>query len=101
MDKIDQVSAFTFSVRMVSSIQVVSRVIELFALRDDPLHALTLSTDGRGQILTITVPSLTPARADVVAWKMRNIVGVEAVAVAADDTNYTGTVRDQQVLDVP
>lgn len=83
----------TFDVLMAPCTQTLCRLIGMFAQRDVPLAALTLTDVAGGQRLTITTAALDRDAARIVAAKMCQVVAVRAVTLCdADGSERTEAV---------
>jgi len=75
----------TFDVQLDRCTQTLCRLIGMFAQRDVPLAALTLTDAADGQRLTITTVALDRDAARIVAAKMCQFVAVRVVTLCDKD----------------
>ena len=74
-------ASFTYGLRLDRSTQTLCRVLALLAQRDEEVLALRLVPRREGNLLLLSTALAGADRAEIVAAKMRMIVGVDMVRV--------------------
>jgi hypothetical protein len=75
--------AFQYKIRATANAQTLSRIINSFAQRDLLPTSVLCETRAGGLDISILMPDLDPATAQIIAEKMRSMVLVEDVQMTS------------------